>query len=174
MKQTIYSDKLKEILSSSQFEPCNGQSDAITIKTEKLINSSLHEIMKQGKISEKIHHRLRTTGWQPVGLYGLAKVPKIGTPLRSDLSIPGSSFGNLKKFPSPFFKRLPGANIEINSKDARAALEATELNDYKLVVSLDVKSLYTNIPIEEVIEIALKELYCSDKVKANLRFRDQQ
>ena len=34
MKQTIYSDKLNEILSSSQFEPRSGESDNLTIKTE--------------------------------------------------------------------------------------------------------------------------------------------
>ena len=65
---------------------------------------------------------------------------------------------------SPFFERLSGANIETNSKDARAALEATKLDEDGLVVSLDVKSLYTNVPVEEVIEITLKELYSSDKV----------
>ena len=97
-------------------------------------------------------------------LYGLAKVHKIGTPLRTVLSIPGSSCENLNKFLSPFFGKLQGANIETNSKDAGAALEATKLDEDELVVSLDVKSLYTNVPVEEAIEIALKELYSSDQV----------
>ena len=33
-----------------------------------------------------------------------------------------------------------------------------------LVVSLDVKNLYTNVTVEEAIEIALRELYSSDEV----------
>ena len=37
MKQTTYSDKLNEVLSSSQFEPRNGGDD---LTTEKLINSN--------------------------------------------------------------------------------------------------------------------------------------
>ena len=65
---------------------------------------------------------------------------------------------------SPFSEKLPGANIETNSKGARSALEATKLDEDELVVSLDVKSLYTNVPVEEAIEIALKELYSSDEV----------
>ena len=32
------------------------------------------------------------------------------------------------------------------------------------MVSRDVKSLYTNVPVEEAIETALKELYSSDEV----------
>ena len=52
----------------------------------------------------------------------------------------------------------------MTSKDARAALEATKLDEDELVVSLDVKSLYTIVPVEEAIEIALEELYSSDEV----------
>ena len=46
MKQTTYSDKLNEILSSSQFKPRNGESDDLTITTENLIKSTLHQLMK--------------------------------------------------------------------------------------------------------------------------------
>ena len=53
------SDKLNETLSASHIEARNGESDDRSIKTEKLINSSLHQLMKQGKTSEKICHRLR-------------------------------------------------------------------------------------------------------------------
>ena len=112
MKQTTYLDKLNKILSSSQFEPCNGESDDLTIKTEKLINSILHQLMKHGKISEKFYQRFKTTGLQTARLYGLAKLHKSGSPLRPVLSIPGSSYENLYKFLFPFFERLPG------SKDA--------------------------------------------------------
>ena len=80
------------------------------------------------------------------------------------MSIPGSSYENLNKFLSPFLERLPVSNIDTNSKDARAALEAIKLDEDGLVVSFDVKSLYTNVPVEEAIKIALKELYSSDKV----------
>ena len=62
MKRTTYSNKLNEVLSANQFEARNEETDDQTIKTEKLINNSLHQLMKQGKISEKIYHRLRTTG----------------------------------------------------------------------------------------------------------------
>ena len=120
--------------------------------------------MKQGTISEKSYQWLRTTGLQLARLYGLANVHKSGTPLRPVLSIPGSSYENLKKFLSPFFERLPGANIETNSKDASSTLEAIKLDEDELVVSLDVKSLYTNVSVEEAIEIALKKLYSSDKI----------
>ena len=101
---------------------------------------------------------------QSVRLYGVAKLHKNGTSLRPVLSIPGSSYEILNNFLSPFFERLPGANIETNSKDARTPLEATELDEDELVESLDVQSSCTHEPVVEAIGIALKELYSSDEV----------
>ena len=49
MKQTTHSDKLNEILVASQFEARNRESDARAIKMEKLINSGLLELLKQGR-----------------------------------------------------------------------------------------------------------------------------
>ena len=50
---------------------------------------------------------------------------------------PGRSYGNLNNCSSTLFERLP----ETYSKDARAALEATDLGDDEIIVSLNVNSL---------------------------------
>ena len=42
---------------------------------------------------------------------------------------------------------------------ARGILENTELDSEDSIISLDVKSLYTNLPLKEAVEIALKRLY---------------
>ena len=49
MKETAYSKKRKEIHNASQFEARNGENDDLTVKTEKQINSSLHQIKKRQK-----------------------------------------------------------------------------------------------------------------------------
>ena len=54
--------------------------------------------------------------------------------------------------------------LERCQKEARAALEAIKLDEDELVVSLNVKRIYTNVPVEEVFEIALKELYSIDEI----------
>ena len=110
--------------------------------------------MKQGETSDKIYQRLRSTGSQPARLYVLAKVHEKDTPLRPVFSIPACSFENLNRFLTPFFQKLPGANIATNTQDARKALESLE--DKEQIVSLDLKILYTNVPVREVLEIALK------------------
>ena len=120
--------------------------------------------MKQAKIDEKIYHKVRRTGLQSDRLYGLNKLYKNRTPIRPVLSIPSSSYENLIKILFPFFQRLPGENIETNSKDDRKSLEATKLKEDELVLSLDVRGLYTNVPVEGAIKIALKELYSSYEI----------
>ena len=42
---------------------------------------------------------------------------------------------------------------------AREVLEKTELDSDESIISLDVKSLYTNVPLEEAVEKALRRLY---------------
>ena len=106
-----------------------------------------------------MYNRLRSTGAQSARLYGLAKVHKQGTPLRPVLSLPGSSYDNLNKTLAKYFYETEGANIETNTQMAREILEKTELDSDESIISLDVKSLYTNVPLKEANEIALRRLY---------------
>ena len=73
--------KFDEVLNSDQFQTIHGPKDDIVIKDEKQIKNSLQQLMKQGKISDKIYQRLWSTGSQPARLYDLAKVHKKDTPL---------------------------------------------------------------------------------------------
>ena len=99
--------------------------------------------------------RLRSTGAQPARLYGLAKVHKQGTPLRLVLSLPGSSYDNLIKTLAMYFEEIEGENMETNTQMAREILEKTELDSDDSIISLDVKSLYTNVPLKAAIDPAL-------------------
>ena len=60
------------------------------------------------------------------------------------------------------FDKVPGAKNETSTFNSRRNLESIELAPDESIVSLDVKSLYTNVLINEVIEIALSSLSPSD------------
>ena len=81
----------------------------------------------------------------------------MNTPLRPVLPLPGSSYYNLNKVLSKFFEIIEGANIETNS------LESIGLEPNENVIILDVKSLYTNFPLKESKDIALRKLYEQDQ-----------
>ena len=129
------------------------------MKNETDINKELLAKKKKDQISKALYTRCRSTGAQPARLYGLAKVHKEGTPLRAVLSLPGSSYDNLNKTLAKYFDENEVANIEKNTQMAREILEKTELNSDESIISLDKKSLYTNVPHKEAVEIALRRLY---------------
>ena len=106
---------------------------------------------------------MRSTGAQPARLYGLAKMHREHTPLRPVLSMLGSSYYNLNKVLAKFFKKIECANNETKSLDAREILESINLEHNGNLISLDVKSLYTNVPLKEAINIALRKLYEQDE-----------
>ena len=102
---------------------------------------------------------MRSTGGQPARLYGLAKIHKAETPLRPVLLLPGSSYENFNKMLAKFFDNIDGANIETNTKDNRETIENIALDPDETIISPDVNSLYTDVPLKEAIEIALQKLY---------------
>ena len=92
MKKETFEKKLKDLLQAEQFSERKNLADSVIIKIEKDTNKELLAMKKKDEISETLYSRLRFTGAQPARLYGLAKVHKLGTPLRPVLSSPGSSY----------------------------------------------------------------------------------
>ena len=159
MRKDTYDNKLSDTLDSSQLSESKGKSDAIIPKIERDINKELLGMRKKDEISENHYTRTRSTGGQPARLYGLVNVHKENTPIRPVFSLPGSSYCNLNTVLAKFFKKIEGANIETNSLDAREILESTNLELNENLISLDKKSLYTNVPLKEAIDIAPRKLY---------------
>ena len=62
----------------------------------------------------------------------------------------------------PLLDKVLGANIDTSTLDARRKLEFIKLEPDESIVSLNVKGLYTNGPVNEPIEIGLRSLYSSD------------
>ena len=58
-----------------------------------------------------------------------------------------------------YFDEIEGANKETNTQMAREFLEKTELNSDESIISLDVKSLYTKVPLKETVQKALRRIY---------------
>ena len=66
-----------------------------------------------------------------------------------------------KKNWSSNLEKIEEANVETNMKMALDVLENTVFESDESIISLDVKNLYPNVPLNEAIEIALKRLQTS-------------
>ena len=99
---------------------------------------------------------MKPTGSQPPRLYGLAKVHKDGCPLRPVVSMPGSAYHLIAKKVTEWLSLIPECSINSNTKDISNDLKNHRVHEDECLVSFDVVSLYTNVPVKESI------LYCAN------------
>ena len=132
-----------------------------TIAEEDRLTRKLRQMKERDFITEQEYNHCYPSGSQPARLYGLPKVHKPGLPLRPILSASGTfNYGiaqllvrrlsHLKKHPTivtDTFKLVD----ELHSLKI-------DMNQHKLV-SFDVVSLFTNVPLNDTIKIILDELY---------------
>ena len=171
MKKCTYAQKLEKIIDCEQFRKLEKSCDNIVMKNEKELNKELLDMRKKGKIPVKVYEALKTTGAQTAKLYGLAKVHKKETPRRPVLSIPRSCYHKLNKFLTPFFQTIEGANIETNANDARKTPEQIKREKEEKIISLDVKSLYTNVPVKKPLTLPCDRFMLGTK---NQTYLEQQ
>ena len=89
----------------------------VFLKTEKEFNKEKLAMSKINENNEFYCSKMRSTSGQSDRLYGLTKVhkDKAETSLRPVISLPGSSYENLKKKLAKLFDKIDGADIETNS-----------------------------------------------------------
>ena len=102
---------------------------------------------------------MKPVGSQPPRLYGLAKVHKTDTPVRPVLSMPGSAYYGIAKQVAFWLSHVPECNINSSTKTVCDSLNTTQLAANETLVSFDVSSLYTNVPVMEAIHISAELMY---------------
>ena len=125
------------------------------------------ELVERKEITETEKYRIRSVGSQHPRLYGLSKTHKSGNPLRPILSMIGSPQHNLAKYLNfllaPVLKKFSRHTIGDSFEFARVVREASSSNTF--MASFDVKSLFTNVPLNEVINICADALYQDNNLK---------
>ena len=101
-------------------------------------------------INDEESNKLKIHNAQAPKLYGLPKLHKNNIPLRPIISYVQSPFYNLSKFLANCIKPLINGNAYYikNSFGFKNFVDKVTLKDNFKLISLDVVSLYTNIPID--------------------------
>lgn len=155
MDTTTYEEKIDDVLKKGKYRLL--KSDP-TSSIERKIYSTLK------KYKEHIPDRLRTSLTphysKPPHLYGLPKIHKPDIPLRPITSSRGSPTSSLARFLLKIIRPLTGKNPSFvkNSAHFVDILRSTTVDPEDRFVSFDVESLYTNVPLEESLEIIKKTL----------------
>jgi hypothetical protein len=105
-------------------------------------------------VSEETANNLMPTGSQCGKLYGLCKVHKSDFPMRPVVSMIGTPEYQLAKFLDNLIKpNIPDTYMLNSTKDFIDRINFTNVKPNDIMVSLDVCSLFTNVPLTETINI---------------------
>ena len=121
-----------------------------TSKNEKRVNCTLKNLVEKKKINTETYHALRvsTNGTKPPLFYGSVKIHKQDFPLRPIVSATGSATYNVSKYVSrvltPYVRETP--SYIANTADLLEKLNKEHIDEDEIMLSFDVKSLFTNVP----------------------------
>ena len=135
------------------------------IKKQNSVIYHINTYMK-GHVDEEILSEIVPSGAQPGKLYGLCKVHKEGYPLRPVISMLNTPEYKLAKYLDTFIKPNIPISFSCDSTDKFLDnLKSFSIQPDIKVVSFDVVSLYTNIPLIETIDIIANALYAPTSFK---------
>ena len=141
------------------------------VNLEKRITSELKLLKDKEIIDKSTYKSIKSVGSRPGILYGLGKIHKETRngipPFHPILSAIGTPTYNLATFLLKFLK-FSTAN-EFTVIDSFHFAEEISRQDSNLhMASLDVDSLFTNIPFEETIDICVDNLYSDNENPLNI------
>ena len=168
LNSSDYYDKLDQIVNDrskfTEIEP-DPEKPHPVIQKQNSVNYYIDRYLK-GHIDDEIRSDISPSGAQPGKLYGMCKVHKTGYPLRPVISMINTPEYKLAKFLDEYIKPNIPISLSCNSTDLFLEnLKSFSLNPNMKVVSFDVVSLYTNIPLLETIQIIADSIYDASSVK---------
>ena len=139
-----------------------------TRKIEKDFQKYLLSLKKKALVSESILDAIRPVGSQRARLYGKPKTHKKGVPLRPVLSTVNSSqrpvADYLKDILSPVLDKFSSHSVKDSYTFANDMKTMQLCEENYFMCSFDIKSLFTNIPLQEVIQLCADTLYHDENI----------
>ena len=125
-----------------------------TTKILKKIGNLLDGWKERKYIDSRTHRRMKVSSCNPPRIYGLPKIHKNGRPLRPVVSTIGSATYNIAKFLANIIGKIVGKTEYhvVNSFEFAEQIAGTKIPEEVVLFSLDVISLYTNVPVDYALE----------------------
>ena len=158
LDRNIYLDSCFNLLNDkSKFRPLDNDP---TLLREGRLKRFITQLKKNSSIDANTYCNIFPKGSQPAKFYGLPKLHKKRDnhkqpPLRPIVSSIGAYNYNLAKYLSSLL--VPLLPDKYSVKDSFSFVEELRSFDFdnKFLISFDVESLFTNIPLKETIDIAV-------------------
>ena len=157
-----YIEKIEAILEDDRkFQKIGTPTFSAIFRVEDRINRFLKYLKDNSIITQETYQLLYCTGSSYGVMYGLPKIHKEGTPVRPILTSYDTPNYKLAKFLVPLLAPLTTNNYSIkNSEHFKERILPQDSDLY--MTSLDVESLFTNVPVEETIQIILNKVFTNE------------
>ncbi|XP_068704205.1 uncharacterized protein [Montipora foliosa] len=161
MDQKDYDEKVQQILNDQKTYKVLDKDS--TQRTERKLNEKLANLKREDKINDNLYKKLRSCDGLPPRFYDLQKVHKPGHPLRPIVSFIDSPTYMLSKHLAQTLKLLVGkTDFPVkNSLDFCDQIKHIKVEEDDELVSFDIVSLFTSIPVELAIQVAT-DVLCKD------------
>ena len=163
LNKSDYLNKMTTILSdTSKFTllPSSTDQHQLTMKLEDAVNRFARKLLDNKTISPQQYDYIRTSSSNLGIMYGLPKIHKPETPLRPILSAINTHSYNIAKFLVPLLEPLTRNQYTVkNSYSFSALLNSLSYQEPVHMASFDITSLFTNIPVDETIEIICNTIF---------------
>ena len=159
-----YCAKMRTILEDQSKFNCLGPSDSEDDykRIEDDLQKHLSRLAKTKQITTDTFNDLRPTGSVRPRAYGLPKIHKPTVPLRPIISMSGSAQYSISKWLAELLDPVRKIYSTKCIKDSFAfvdLLRNAEVPSGGIMCSYDAVSLFTNVPLEDTIDICNKTLY---------------
>ena len=165
MDRPKYIDSMMQLINDgSKFRRITDPIDSFCRSVEDKINKFLLKLKKQEVLSDDQYKRLHVTGSGPGILYGQPKIHKrdfcTKFQCRPILAAYNLASYKIAKFIVPLLSNLTTNQYTIlNSTEFSSKISSIPNADKLYMTSLDIESLFTNIPLHETIEICITKLF---------------
>ena len=142
-----------------------------THRIELKLREFLTQLEEAEELPKSVTDSLKPTGSQRPRLYGLPKTHKEGTPLRPILSMLSSPQHKLAKFLNELLQPVTTKFSKYTVKDSFEFVSKIRsvVGENTYMASFDVKSLFTNVPLVETIDICADALYDYEETNFKLK-----
>ena len=157
MDTATYQAKISTLIENGPYQLLNKDpTDRLTRKlSEKLLT-----LKRNGHLSEAVYNKIRPRHKQPPRIYGLPKIHKADVLLRPIVSCVNTFAYDLSAYLANILSPLTGKSefTVTNSAHFVSTISSETIRDNEIMVSFDVESLFTNVPIDAAVQAALQRL----------------
>ena len=173
LDKTLYLSKCLSMINTDKFEKLK---DDPTKRIEGIVQRTLLTLKNQDKFTEAEYKKIYPSGSNPGSFYGTAKVHKLEVEdgvdkltFRPIISNVGTATYKLSKYLATFLSPLTKSTYTVsNTTNFVSKLKTDHIPDGYMMLSLDVENLFTNVPLEDTIDIIINKIYREKLLKTKI------